>query len=145
LLIGIIFNLIIITLGPLLLLYFLFTSLSIGGRRITPFRPCAALRGLLSQCLLHCPQRGGVMPSLGPPLSGGLFHLTPYLHPHDLGERGGSSSNLEKQCRSLISTPWSPQTLTHTLFGQWKAKIAQGGEEREKGRAKGEGGSRSTR
>jgi hypothetical protein len=86
--IGIIFNLFIITLSPLLLLllYLFFTSLSIGGRRITPSWLCATLRGLLSQCLLHDPQRSGVMPSLGPPLIGGLFRLMPYLHPHDLGE-----------------------------------------------------------
>jgi hypothetical protein len=43
LLIGIIFNLIIITLSPLLLLYLFFTTLSIRGRRITPSWPCAAL------------------------------------------------------------------------------------------------------
>jgi hypothetical protein len=84
LLICVVLNLIIITFGPLLLLYLFFTSLSIRGRRITPSCPCTALRGLLSQCLLHNPQSGGVMPCLGPPLSGGLFHLTPDLYPHDL-------------------------------------------------------------
>jgi hypothetical protein len=62
LLIGVILNLIIITFRPLLLLYLFFTSLSIRGWRITPSWPCAALRGLLSQGLLHNPQSGGVMP-----------------------------------------------------------------------------------
>jgi hypothetical protein len=84
LLIGVIFNLIIITLDPLLLLYLFFTTLSIRGRKITPSWPCATLRRLLSQHFLHDPQSGGVMPCLGPPLSGGLFRLTTYLHPHDL-------------------------------------------------------------
>jgi hypothetical protein len=84
LLIGVIFHLIIITFRPLSLLYLIITSLSIGWRRITPSRPCATLRALLIQCLLHNPQSGRVMPSLGPPLSGGHFRLTPYLHPHDL-------------------------------------------------------------
>jgi hypothetical protein len=84
LLIGVIFHLIIITFRPLFLLYLIITPFSIGGRRITPSWPCAALRSFLTQCLLHGPQSGGVMPSLGRPLSGGLFGLTPYLHPHDL-------------------------------------------------------------
>jgi hypothetical protein len=48
LLIGIILHLIIITFGPLLLLYLFFTSLNIGGRRITPFLAlCCAERTLV--------------------------------------------------------------------------------------------------
>jgi hypothetical protein len=78
LLIGVIFFFITITLGPLLLfLYLIITSLGIGGRRITPSWPRAALRSLLSQGLLHDPQSGGVVPRLGPPLGGGLLGLAP--------------------------------------------------------------------
>jgi hypothetical protein len=72
----------------LLLLYLFFTSLGIGGRRVTPSRPRATLRTLLPQSLLHGPQGGGVVPSLCPPLSGGLFSLASDLHSHHLGERG---------------------------------------------------------
>jgi hypothetical protein len=84
LLIGGILHLIIVTFCPLFLLYLIITPFGIGGRRITHSWPCVALRSLLTQCLLHSPQSGGVVPSLGPPLSGGFFGLTPYLHPHDL-------------------------------------------------------------
>jgi hypothetical protein len=83
LLIGVIL-LFIITLCPLLLLYFFFTSLGIGGRRVTPSCPGAALRTLLAQRLLHGPQGGGVVPSLGPPLRGGLLDLASDLHSHHL-------------------------------------------------------------
>jgi hypothetical protein len=39
----------------------------------------------------------------------------------------------------LISTPWSLQSLTHTGFGRWKVKIAQGlGWGREGGDGEGE-------
>jgi hypothetical protein len=68
----------------LLLLYFFFTSLGIRGRRITPSWPRAALRTLLAQHLLHGPQGGGDVPSLGPPLSGGLLGLASDLHSHHL-------------------------------------------------------------
>jgi hypothetical protein len=84
LLIGVIL-LFIITLCPLLLLlYFFFTSLGIGGRRVTPSWPGAALRTLLAQRLLHGPQGGRVVPSLGPPLRGGLLDLASDLHSHHL-------------------------------------------------------------
>jgi hypothetical protein len=77
-----------VTLSPFLLLlflYLLFTSLDIGGRRVTPSWPRAALRTLLlTQGLLHDPQSGGVVPSLGPPLSGGLLGLASDLHSHHL-------------------------------------------------------------
>jgi hypothetical protein len=68
----------------LLLLYLFFTSLGIGGRRVTPSWPRAALRTLLSQRLLHGPQGGGVVPRLCPPLSGGLLGLVSDLHSHHL-------------------------------------------------------------
>jgi hypothetical protein len=88
LLIGVIFLFTTITFDPLLLilllLYLLFTSLGIGGRRITPSWPRAALRSLLSQGLLHGPQSGGVVPSLGSPLGGGLLSLAPDLHSHHM-------------------------------------------------------------
>jgi hypothetical protein len=75
LLIGFILLLTTITLGPLLLLllYLFFTPFSIGGRRITSSWPRAALRAPLAKLLLHRPQGGGIMPSLGPPLGGGLL------------------------------------------------------------------------
>jgi hypothetical protein len=81
-----------VTLSPflllLLLLYLLFTSLGIGGRRVTTSWPRAALRTLLlTQGLLHDPQSGGVVPSLGPPLSGGLLGLASNLHSHHLDKR----------------------------------------------------------
>jgi hypothetical protein len=38
----------------------------------------------LSQGLLHGPQSGGVVPSLGPPLGGGLLGLVPDLHSHHM-------------------------------------------------------------
>jgi hypothetical protein len=86
LLIGVILLFTTITLGSLLLLllYLFFTSLGIGGRRITPSWPRVALRSFLAQCLLHGPQSGRVVPSLGPPLGGGLLGFAPDLHPHDL-------------------------------------------------------------
>jgi hypothetical protein len=43
-----------------------------------------------------------------------------------LGERGEKTSILRDLSRSLISTPWSLQSLTHTGFGRWKVKITQG-------------------
>jgi hypothetical protein len=85
LLIGVILLFSTITLGPLLLLlYLFFTSLGIGGRRITPSWPRAVLRSLLAQGLLHDPQSSGVVPSLGPPLGGGLLGLAHDLHSHHL-------------------------------------------------------------
>jgi hypothetical protein len=84
LLIGVISFFITITLGPLLLLYLIITSLSIGGRRVTPSWPRAALRTLLAQCLLHGSQSGGIVPSLGPPLGGGFLDFTLDLHSHHL-------------------------------------------------------------
>jgi hypothetical protein len=87
LLISLIFN-IIITLCPLLLLlllhYFFFTPFGIGGRRVTPSWSGATLRAFLPQGFLHGPQSGGVVPSLGPPLGGGLLISTADLHPHHL-------------------------------------------------------------
>jgi hypothetical protein len=86
LLIGVIF-LFTITLCPLfllLLLYFFFTSLGIGGRRVNPSWPRAALRSFLTQGFLHGPQGGGVVPSLSPPFSGGLLGLASNLHSHHL-------------------------------------------------------------
>jgi hypothetical protein len=83
LLIGFILNFVIITfrLLFLLLLYnIFFTPFGIGGRRITPSGSRAALRALLPQCFLHGPKSGGVMPSLGPPLGGGLLIATADLH-----------------------------------------------------------------
>jgi hypothetical protein len=67
----------------LLLFYFFFTSLGIG-RRVTPSWPRAALRTFLTQRFLHDPQGSGVVPSLGPPLSGGLLGLVSDLHSHHL-------------------------------------------------------------
>jgi hypothetical protein len=85
LLICFIFNLIIVAFCPLLLLhYFLFTPFGIGGRRITPSWSRAALRAFLPQGFLHGPKSGGVMPSLGPPLGGGLLIATADLQPHHL-------------------------------------------------------------
>jgi hypothetical protein len=86
LLISFILNFIIITLRSLLLLlhYFLFTPFGIGGRRITPSWSRAALRAFLPQGFLHGPKSGGVMPSLGPPLGGGLLIATIDLQPHHL-------------------------------------------------------------
>jgi hypothetical protein len=56
LLICLIFNFIIITLCPLLLLlYFFFTPFGIGGRRVTPSWSKAALRAFLPQGFLHVP------------------------------------------------------------------------------------------
>jgi hypothetical protein len=68
LLIGVIL-LFTITFRPflLLLLYFFFTSLGIGGRMVAPSCPRAALRSFLIQDFLHGPQGGGVVPSLSPP------------------------------------------------------------------------------
>jgi hypothetical protein len=43
-----------------------------------------------------------------------------------LGEREGETSILRILSRSLISTPWSPQSLTHTWFWWWRTKITQG-------------------
>jgi hypothetical protein len=88
LLICFIFNFI-ITFSPLFLLllllyYFFFTPFGIGGRRITPSWSRAALRAFLPQGFLHGPQSGGFMPSLGPPLGGGLLIATADLHPHHL-------------------------------------------------------------
>jgi hypothetical protein len=87
LLICFIFNFIIITFSPLLLLllhYFFFTPFGIGGRRVTPSWSRAALRAFLPQGFLHGPKSGGVMPSLGPPLGGGLLIATADLQPHHL-------------------------------------------------------------
>jgi hypothetical protein len=86
LLICFIFNFIIVAFCPLLLLlhYFLFTPFGIGGRRITPSWSRAALRAFLPQGFLHGPKSGGVMPSLGPPLGGGLLIATADLQPHHL-------------------------------------------------------------
>jgi hypothetical protein len=87
LLIRLIFNLIIVTFCPLFLLllhYFFFTPFGIGGRRVTPSWSGAALRAFLPQGFLHGPQSGGVVPSLGPPLGGGLLISTADLHPHHL-------------------------------------------------------------
>jgi hypothetical protein len=86
LLIGVIF-LLTITFCPfllLLLLYLFFTSLGIGGRRVTPSWPRAALRSFLTQSFLHGPQGGGVVPRLSPPLSGGLLGLASNLHSHHM-------------------------------------------------------------
>jgi hypothetical protein len=85
LLIGVIL-LFTITLSPLLLIlfYLFFTSLGIGGRRVTPSWPRAALRTLLAQCLLHGSQSGGIVPSLGPPLGGGFHGFTSDLNSHHL-------------------------------------------------------------
>jgi hypothetical protein len=85
LLICFIFNFIIITFHPLLLLhYFFFTPFGIGGRRVTPFWSRAALQAFLPQGFLHGSKSGGVMPSLGPPLGGGLLISTVDLQPHHL-------------------------------------------------------------
>jgi hypothetical protein len=88
LLISLIFNFIIITFCPLFLLlllhYFFFTPFGIGGRRVTPYWSRAALRAFLPQGFLHVPKSGGVMPSLGPPLGGGLLIVTTDLHSHRL-------------------------------------------------------------
>jgi hypothetical protein len=88
LLICFIFNLIIITFSPLFLLfllyYFFFTPFGIGGRRVTPSWSRAALRAFLPQGFLHDPKSGGVMPSLGPPLGGGLLIATADLQPRHL-------------------------------------------------------------
>jgi hypothetical protein len=85
LLICFIFNLIIVALCPLLLFHnFLFTPFGIGGRRITPSWSRAALRAFFPQGFLHDPKSGGVMPSLGPPLGGGLLIATADLQPHHL-------------------------------------------------------------
>jgi hypothetical protein len=83
LLIGFILNFVIITFRLLLLLLFyniFFTPFGIGGRRVTPSGSCAALRTLMPQGFLHGPKSGGVMPSLGPPLGGGLLIATADLH-----------------------------------------------------------------
>jgi hypothetical protein len=95
-----------ITLSPLLLLlllYLLFTSLGIGGRRVTPSWPRAALRTLLSQGLLHGPESDGVVPSLGSPLSGGLLGLVSDLHSHHLDKRKDMEVRDEqwKSCTTL--------------------------------------------
>jgi hypothetical protein len=85
LLIGFVFLITTITFGPLLLLlYLFFTLFGIGGRRVTSSWPRTALRSFLSQGLLHGPQSGGVVPSLGPPLGGGLLGFATDLHPHFL-------------------------------------------------------------
>jgi hypothetical protein len=87
LLISLIFNFIIITFSPFflfLLHYIFFTPFGIGGRRVTPSWSRAALRAFLPQGFLHDPKRGGVMPSLGPPLGGGLLISTADLQPHHL-------------------------------------------------------------
>jgi hypothetical protein len=85
LLIGFIFLITTITFGPLLLLlYLFFTPLGIGGRRVTSSWPRTTLRSFLYQGLLHGPQGGGIMPSLGPPLGGGLLGLATDLHSHHL-------------------------------------------------------------
>jgi hypothetical protein len=88
LLICFIFNFIIVAFSPpfllLLLHYFFFTPFGIGGRRVTPSWSRAALRAFLPQGFLHGPKSGGVMPSLGPPLGGGLLIATADLQPHHL-------------------------------------------------------------
>jgi hypothetical protein len=86
LLIGFILLFTTVTLGPLLffLLYLLFTPFSIGGRRVTSSWPRAALRAPLTKLLLHRPQGGEIMSSLGPPLGGGLLGLATDLHSHFL-------------------------------------------------------------
>jgi hypothetical protein len=86
LLICFIFNFIIITFRPLLLLlhYFFFTPFGIGGRRVTPSWYGAALRAFLPQGFLHGPKSSEVMPSLGPCLGGGLLIATADLQPHHL-------------------------------------------------------------
>jgi hypothetical protein len=83
-LIGFIFLITTITLGPLLLflLYLFFTPFGIGGRRVSSSWP--VLRSFLSQGLLYGPQSGGVMPCLGPSLGGGLLGLATDLHSHFL-------------------------------------------------------------
>jgi hypothetical protein len=43
-----------------------------------------------------------------------------------LGKEGGKTSILRSLSRSLISTPWSLQSLTLTRFGWWRVRIAQG-------------------
>jgi hypothetical protein len=86
-LIGFVFLITTITLGPLLLLlllYFFFTPFGIGGRRVTSSLPRTALRSFLPQGLLHSPQSGEVVPSLGPPLGGGLLGFATDLHSHHL-------------------------------------------------------------
>jgi hypothetical protein len=87
LLICFIFNFI-ITFSPLFLLlllhYFFFTPFGIGGRRVTPSWSRAVLRAFLPQGFLHGPKSGGVMPSLGPPLGGGLLIATADLQPHHM-------------------------------------------------------------
>jgi hypothetical protein len=88
LLIGLIFNFVIITFCPLFLLlllhYFFFTPFGIGGRRVTPSWSRAALQAFLPQGFLHGPKSSGVMPSLGPPLGGGLLISSADLQPHHL-------------------------------------------------------------
>jgi hypothetical protein len=89
LLIGFVFLITTIIFSPLLLLfiYLFFTPFDIGGRRITSSWPRTALRSFLSQGFLHGPQGGGVMPSLGPPLGGGLLDFATNLHPHFLDRK----------------------------------------------------------
>jgi hypothetical protein len=87
LLIGFILLFTTITLGPLLLfLYLFFTPFSIGRRRVTSSWSRAVLRASLAKLLLHRPQGGGIMPSLGPPLGGGLLGIVTDLHSHFLDE-----------------------------------------------------------
>jgi hypothetical protein len=43
-----------------------------------------------------------------------------------LGKREEKTSILRTLSRSLISTPWSLQSLTLTRFGGWRVKIAHG-------------------
>jgi hypothetical protein len=102
LLIGVIL-LILLLLLLLLLFYLFFTSLGIGRRRVTPSWPRAALRTFLTQRFLHDPQGSGVVPSLGPPLSGGLLGLVSDLHSHHLDKRKDMEVRDEqwKSCTTL--------------------------------------------
>jgi hypothetical protein len=43
-----------------------------------------------------------------------------------LGERGGEASNPQSRCRSVFSTPWSPQSLALTWFWWLELKITWG-------------------
>jgi hypothetical protein len=85
LLIGFILLFTTVTLDPLLLLlYLFFTPFDIRGRRVTSSWPRATLRAPLTKLLLHRSQSGGIMPSLCPPLGGGLLGFATDLHSHFL-------------------------------------------------------------